>query len=191
MPRPPAAREAVLDAFERLIIADGERTATLDATARDAGVSKGGLLYHFGSKQALVAGLVERLLRLVDDDLHRIDEAPDGAIAYFLRSSLDIETPLDHTFVAILRLAQGGDREAGRALDEAESRWLATLTRHVGDPTLALAVTLMGDGLYHRAALRAEAADVGEVDLSAATTGEVSPERLNALVALLERLVAR
>ncbi|WP_022890509.1 TetR/AcrR family transcriptional regulator [Agromyces italicus] len=191
MSRPPAAREAVLDAFERLIIADGERTATLDATARAAGVSKGGLLYHFGSKQALVAGLIERLLLLVDDDLVRIDEAPDGAIAYFLRSSLDIQTPLDRAFVAILRLAQGGDREAGRALDEAETRWLAALTRHVGDPTLALAVTLMGDGLYHRAALRAEAADLGEGDLSAATTGEVSPERLNALVALLERLAAR
>ncbi|HEY1105301.1 TetR/AcrR family transcriptional regulator [Agromyces endophyticus] len=188
MARPPAAREAVLDAFERLIISDGERAATIDATARAAGVSKGGLLYHFGSKQALVAGLVERLLRLVDDDLSRIDDAPDGAISYFLRSSLDIETPLDHTFVAILRLAQGGDREAGRALDEAETRWLANLTGHVGDPTLALAVTLMGDGLYHRAALRAEAPDV---ELSATSTGAVSPEQLASLVALLERLVAR
>ncbi|MCD5346780.1 TetR/AcrR family transcriptional regulator [Agromyces sp. H3Y2-19a] len=188
MARPPAAREAVLDAFERLIIADGERTATIDATARAAGVSKGGLLYHFGSKQALVAGLIERLLRLVDEDLTRIDEAPDGAIAYFLRSSLDIETPLDHTFVATLRLAQGGDREAGRALDEAETRWIETITRHVGDPTLALAVTLLGDGLYHRAALRAEA--VG-VDLPAAATGSVSAEQLTALVALLERLVTR
>lgn len=187
MARPPAAREAVLDAFERLIIADGERAATLDATARAAGVSKGGLLYHFGSKQALVTGLVERLLRLVDDDLARIDDAPDGAISYFLRSSLDIETALDHTFVAILRLAQGGDREAVRALDEAEARWLENLTGHVGDPTLALAVTLMGDGLYHRAALRAEAVDVDPT----ATTGAVSPEQLRSLVALLERLVAR
>ena len=49
MSRPPAAREAVLDAFERIIITEGERAATLDATARAAGVSKGGLLYHFGS----------------------------------------------------------------------------------------------------------------------------------------------
>ena len=33
----------------------------MDATARAAGVSKGGLLYHFGSKEALEAGLLERL----------------------------------------------------------------------------------------------------------------------------------
>jgi len=49
-------------------------------------------------------------------------------------------------------------------------------------------VTLMGDGLYHRAALRAEAPDV---ELSATSTGAVSPEQLASLVALLERLVAR
>ena len=82
MSRPPAAREAVLDAFERIIITDGERTATLDATARAAGVSKGGLLYHFGSRHALIAGLIERLHRLVDDDVERIHSAPDGPISY-------------------------------------------------------------------------------------------------------------
>lgn len=188
MSRPPAAREAVLDAFERLIIAEGERSATIDATARAAGVSKGGLLYHFGSKQALVGGLVDRLERLVDADIARIDQAPDGAISFFLRSSLEIETPLDHTFVATLRLAQGGDREAGRALEEAESRWFAELSRHVGDPTLALAITLVGDGLYYRAALRAESVDPATVEASA---GDVTPAQMDALVALLQRLAAR
>ena len=54
MPPAPAARERVLDAFESILVEHGERTATLDAVAESAGVSKGGLLYHFGSKQALV-----------------------------------------------------------------------------------------------------------------------------------------
>ena len=70
-------------------------------------------------------------------------------------------------------------------LDEAEARWLDTLHRHVGDPTLALAVTLVGDGLYHRAALRAEA---GDAEAVTGTAGEVTSEQLDALVALLERL---
>ena len=35
----------------------GERAGTIAATAEAAGVSKGGLLYHFASKTALVAGL--------------------------------------------------------------------------------------------------------------------------------------
>jgi len=37
----------------------GARHLTLDAVAREAGVSKGGLLYHFPSKEALLSAMVE------------------------------------------------------------------------------------------------------------------------------------
>ena len=156
MSRPPAAREAVLDAFERIIIAEGERAATLDATAKAAGVSKGGLLYHFGSRHALIAGLVERLHRLVDEDVDLIHSAPDGPISYFVRSSVELESALDRSFVATVRLAQGGDRQAAEAIGAVRSRWLTEIGRHVDDPSLALAITLIGDGLYYHSALRAE-----------------------------------
>ncbi|WP_308799450.1 TetR/AcrR family transcriptional regulator [Agromyces silvae] len=180
MSRPPAAREAVLDAFERLIVADGERAATLDATAKAAGVSKGGLLYHFGSRHALIAGLTDRIRQLIDDDVARIDAAPDGAVSYFIRSSTDVATPLDRTFVAMVRLAQGGDRDAADALEEVRRRWIEVLSHHVADPTVALAVTLIGDGLYYHAALRAEA------DSPDAST--IDDDAMNRLVALLQRL---
>jgi AcrR family transcriptional regulator len=185
MSRPPAAREAVLDSFERLIVADGERAATLDATARAAGVSKGGLLYHFGSRHALIAGLTERLLHLIDEDVERIHSAPDGAISYFVRSSTEVETPLDRTFVAVVRLAQGGDHEAAETIETVRARWLEALERHVGDPTVALAITLIGDGLYDQAALRAETPDLSE-----AITG-VDDSSMDRLVELLEGLAGR
>jgi len=69
MARKPVAREAVLDAFESLLIEEGERAATLDAVARLAGVSKGGLLYHFPTKEAMISVLLERLDRLLAEDL--------------------------------------------------------------------------------------------------------------------------
>ena len=40
----------------------GSLNLTLDAVAREAGVSKGGLLYHFPNKEALVAGLIAQEL---------------------------------------------------------------------------------------------------------------------------------
>ena len=61
MARKPVARDAVLDAFEELLIDVGERAATLDAVAKRAGVSKGGLLYHFPNKEALITATLERL----------------------------------------------------------------------------------------------------------------------------------
>lgn len=78
------AREQVLDAFERILIRSGERAATLDAVAAQAKVSKGGLLYHFGSKNALVQGLIERLRTYMRRDFEAMAAAPEGASVYYI-----------------------------------------------------------------------------------------------------------
>jgi AcrR family transcriptional regulator len=61
MPRPDA-RDRLIDAAITVILRDGVLSLTLDATAAEAGVSKGGLLYHFPSKERLVAAVLDRWL---------------------------------------------------------------------------------------------------------------------------------
>jgi AcrR family transcriptional regulator len=66
-PSPPgAARERILDAAEKLVVRDGAGHLTLDAVAQTAGVSKGGLLYHFRTKDALLAGMIDRHVGLLE-----------------------------------------------------------------------------------------------------------------------------
>ncbi|MCZ8148260.1 MAG: TetR/AcrR family transcriptional regulator [Roseomonas sp.] len=60
-PAQPDARTRILDAAEAIVQARGVTGLTLEAAARDAGVSKGGLLYHFASKEALLTALMARL----------------------------------------------------------------------------------------------------------------------------------
>jgi AcrR family transcriptional regulator len=52
-------RTDLLETATRLVLDEGAVRVTLEAVAKTAGVSKGGLLYHFPSKDALVEGLVE------------------------------------------------------------------------------------------------------------------------------------
>lgn len=59
----PTSADRLLDAAERLVVARGAAHLTLDAVAQEAGVSKGGLLYHFPSKAALLEGMVRRHVR--------------------------------------------------------------------------------------------------------------------------------
>ena len=54
-------RDELLDAAEEVLCDQGSAALTLAAVADRAGVSKGGLLYHYGSKEALIKGMVERL----------------------------------------------------------------------------------------------------------------------------------
>lgn len=59
--------ERMLDAAECLVVDRGAAHLTLDAVATAAGVSKGGLLYHFPSKSALLKAMVRRHLSHVDE----------------------------------------------------------------------------------------------------------------------------
>ena len=72
------SREQILDAYEHLLVQAGERAATLDAVAAQAKVSKGGLLYHFGSKKALFEALLDRTRTYADEDLEKMRAAPEG-----------------------------------------------------------------------------------------------------------------
>lgn len=57
-----AAFGAMLDAAEEVILRDGIGAFTLDAVARQANLSKGGLLHHFPSKEALIDAIVHRVV---------------------------------------------------------------------------------------------------------------------------------
>jgi AcrR family transcriptional regulator len=53
-------RDRILDAAEAVILESGGRSFTLDAVAARAGISKGGLVYSFATKDDLVHAALER-----------------------------------------------------------------------------------------------------------------------------------
>jgi AcrR family transcriptional regulator len=55
----PNSRQAILDAAVDLLADVGAAHLTLDAVAQRAGISKGGLLYNFPTKNALLAAMIE------------------------------------------------------------------------------------------------------------------------------------
>ncbi|MEJ5914334.1 TetR/AcrR family transcriptional regulator [Pseudokineococcus sp. 1T1Z-3] len=160
------ARDRVLDAYERLLVDAGPAAATLDAVSATAGVSKGGLLYHFPSKEALVRGLLERLRHRGLEDAERIRTAPEGATAAWLRTSsppLHDDSGLSRTYVAALRVAGSEDaaEHAPAVFAEIDDGWFTALREQLGDAARARLVQLVGDGLYLAALSGAE--DAGPV----------------------------
>jgi AcrR family transcriptional regulator len=153
MSRPPAAKEKILDAYCELLRRDGERAATMDATAALAGVSKGGLLYHFKSKDALAEAVIERLLQASREDLETMAAAEEGASHYFVRTSVQTGSVLDASYAAVLRMAAGSSPAAMEALDTVHRGWLDLIHREVGDRHAAEAIMLIGEGLYYHSTM--------------------------------------
>ena len=51
----------ILDSASRIVAEKGIFSLTIEAVAKEAGISKGGLLYHYRSKEVLVEKMVEHL----------------------------------------------------------------------------------------------------------------------------------
>ncbi|MUZ66337.1 TetR family transcriptional regulator [Agrobacterium vitis] len=62
-------QQAILDAAERVVGRDGAANMTVDAVAREAGVSKASVLYDYKSKQALIEAVVDRAFQR-DNEYH-------------------------------------------------------------------------------------------------------------------------
>jgi AcrR family transcriptional regulator len=77
----PAARDTrnvILDAAETVVATMGVATLTFDEVARVASVSKGGVLYHFPTKEALTEAMIERFISRFDTAVEEA-AASDGA----------------------------------------------------------------------------------------------------------------
>jgi AcrR family transcriptional regulator len=64
-------RDRILDAAEAVILESGGRSFTLDAVAARAGISKGGLVYSFATKDDLVHAALEREMARFREAVHR------------------------------------------------------------------------------------------------------------------------
>ena len=133
-------RAKLIAAAAAVIRRDGAQALTLDAVAAHAGVSKGGLLYHFKSKRELLDGLVQRWLDEFQHDIDTTDEdfpkgyvkACDGAKAE--EAGLLAALVADPAVLATVR-----DRYA---------TWQDRIATEGGDPVEATVARLAADGLW-------------------------------------------
>lgn len=145
-------RRAILNAANRLVINQGVDSLTLEATAREAGISKGGLLYHFPSKQALIEGMIRYYLQRFAADLDASAAAiePDHAgrltRAYLETTFADNErTP---RLNAGLLAAIATDPSLLTPVQGSFAEWVAKLEQDQLDPVLTTIIRLVADGLW-------------------------------------------
>jgi AcrR family transcriptional regulator len=59
MGRQPKARDAILEAARRIVRERGAGNLTYDELVQESGVTRGGITYHFATKEALLRALIE------------------------------------------------------------------------------------------------------------------------------------
>ena len=154
--------ERIVDAMRRSVARRGVAGSTFDRVAREAGVSRGLLHYHFGTKEKLLVEVVRRESELriaaLEEQLSGATTADDfvDLLATALRETVkndpDYVTVLFELFTLSLR-----NQEVAAELAELHRR----VREHVGE----LLATKQAEGVLH---LRAEPEAIADVLFSLA-----------------------
>ncbi len=72
------SRESILQAAEEIVARRGPAHLTLETAANEAKVSKGGLFYHFRSKEALLEAMIRRSMQLLETEHTKVAESLTG-----------------------------------------------------------------------------------------------------------------
>ncbi len=147
-------RDSLIDAAKRVIQRDGAAHLTLDAVAKEAGVSKGGLLYHFPSKQALLRGMVARGVGEHDRELMaEFEEAGHGSLACCFLSHVlfgphdpSCKPPVEMIWSVFA--AAANDPTLLEPVRESHGRWRKKMVDDGVDPDVAMVINLVGHGLF-------------------------------------------
>jgi AcrR family transcriptional regulator len=149
-------RDRLLEAAAHVVMREGTAAVTLDAVASEAGVSKGGLLYHFPTKMALLEAVTERWHERFDAAIDaKADGAPGGWTRAYLAASdfngEDARTRGDEYGLMVALAAE--PRLLARAHRHYD-HWQARVENDGIDPVLATIVRLASDGLWFAELLR-------------------------------------
>lgn len=172
----PSSRDAILDAAEGVVAEFGAARLTLDAVAERAGVSKGGLIYNFPSKELLLEAMVSRAIETFEEQrksaLAALPEAPGRELRAFVLATLEGRGRDPRISMAIL----AASANAPQLLEPVRARVRERL-----------AETTAGAASFERAAIAAFATD-GLWLLETLQISPLTPEQRRSVVSELFRM---
>ena len=146
-------RELIFEACSRILRREGLITLTLDAVADEAGLSKGGLLYHFPTKQALIEALFEyhnnefeaRLEALAQEE----GDDPGAWLRAYAKASIEqITDPDNASLYASLFAAEERYASAHQLMRDKYIGWQNKVENCGLDPKWATLMRIAVDGLW-------------------------------------------
>jgi AcrR family transcriptional regulator len=135
-------REAAIEAALTIITRDGPSRLTIDAIARESGISKGGVLHQFRTKEAVLKALLEYQIEkgeaVFNDNLSQLAPAKKEPVLEAQIATL--RTAAAHPTSTSLAIAGalGESPDLLAAIRVSEGKRAASIRQQAADPRLAL-----------------------------------------------------
>mgnify|MGYP000482822553 FL=1 len=121
---------------------------SLNDLARASGVSKGGLMHHFPSRQALLEAIAHHGITSVDRALEESQDS-DSVLRTWLELSLPgrEDVALFQALASVFFASKSSSENLAQMVTDANQRWEHLLDRELGSISAARVARLLGDGL--------------------------------------------
>jgi AcrR family transcriptional regulator len=157
--KPPSQTiDLILTAAERVVLRDSVMRLTIEAVAREANLSKGGVLYHFATKEALIQAMLERLIQYHERAIaqQRDDTAPGQWTRAYVRAQItpgltypgEADFPKSKAVSAGLLVAAATNPKLLEPLRERFRVWQEAIEGDGIDAARATIIRLAVDGLW-------------------------------------------
>ncbi|MFM2280507.1 MAG: hypothetical protein RLZZ444_2738 [Pseudomonadota bacterium] len=143
--------DSLLDAAERIALRDGAAALSIDAVAREAGISKSRVLYDYKSKSGLLGAILDRRLRMEENRLQEAVEAereasnPELAGRIALARQAPAQTDRDIALMLSAALPCQGPLQA--KIRNFFARQVAAVSAPARNPSLAIVAFLALHGM--------------------------------------------
>ena len=146
-------RELIFEACSRILVQDGLTNLTLQAVASEAGISKGGLLYHFETKESLIEALFEYHNNIFEERLEKLFVSEGDKPGAFLRayakaSAEQMADPSNASLYASLFAAEERYASAHKLMRQKYVEWQEKINHSGLDLDWALLLRFAVDGLW-------------------------------------------
>ena len=151
------SKEAILDAAEAVVLESGAAHLSLDVVAQKAGVSKGGLMYNFPTKKALLKAMIGRMVQQFytarEKKKEGLDQGPGALLKASILAQLESNEKRNRMGLSILAVA-ANDPDLLEVLRQAHQQNIKELSESGIKFENAAILSLAADGLMLNELLR-------------------------------------
>lgn len=138
----------ILDAANRVILDNGTNALTLDSVAKQAGVSKGGLLYHFPNKESLIKGMIEQFIDEFDIAIEKKLQKNGGDwLKAYIHASFESNPDREQISCALFA-AFANNPDLLEPLRKKFVEWQKKIEANAISPEVGMIIRLTLDGLW-------------------------------------------
>ncbi len=143
-------RKNILQAANRVVLRDGSNALTLDAVSKEAGISKGGLLYHYNTKEALISAMIEALISGADESMQAMQAEDPNRKGSWARAYINTCRQSDEAdqISAAMIPAAASDPNLLEPLRRTYETWQKKLDNDLGNTSRSTLIRLALDGLW-------------------------------------------